>query len=877
LGENKGPDPLQPLEKALGQHLGGDRAAAVATAREGLRRCPDDLHLRYRLAIWLAEAGQAAEAARQFQEILYWIPGCADARSRLAALAAAGAGTATGPRGDPSRVAPTPGAPVADPGEAALRRLDEATARVRRCLEAILAAPGQPARRCELARAYSARARLWKYDRALSAERMSELAGRDAAEAILEYREALRLDPDCAEALACIGANEIADNQESPVGEDDPDVRAAVRAGQLDGAEMIRRALARLPEDPAALCLIAGAGGDSANLYQRALAADPSLAAAWLGLARCHRYESGREEAVFQALRQAAALDPADDDTLAWLAEEEEKRGEWQAAAGHWLAALDGAIYSREDRRRNLTDLLVELGAVEGALRIWRRGRWFEPPDAETFRLIGLERLQSGDLKGAKRFLREAIDRSDDRSHEPWAELGEVLRRLGDQAGAWVAAGNSENGEKPRRHFQRFSLQVRLKLDRGDLGKAREGARILCSMYPQQAEAYRIQAEVLERSGEHTAAGESVRQAESLATARPAYQGAHLADLCLGEPGPGPEPPTADFLVRQAERPERSSRERQEGLRTALALDPGHLGARLALIRLHQTFCFDPMSALLLAREGVSLHPESPRLHFLLGQEHARLQRLPEAVAGYRQAAALDPGLAEAWYRLGELYLRAAGDKRGLLPGLAPEEAAGLAAEALRRAVALDPDPECPWIRLGEAEERLGRLAEAVAAFRQAYEREPYQGDPDPLRRLLAQCQTATEAEKELLAALEPADGALRDLAMARLAKRRQDWPAAARLLGRAFRHLYEKKPEVQAELWEALATAGRWAELLEACQRQALAGLELAPLGHYWRGLAYRQLGDPAGASLELRLALLAGPADPDLRRRIETALAES
>jgi tetratricopeptide (TPR) repeat protein len=95
-----------------------------------------------------------------------------------------------------------------------------------------------------------------------------------------------------------------------------------------------------------------------------------------------------------------------------------------------------------------------------------------------------------------------------------------------------------------------------------------------------------------------------------------------------------------------------------------------------------------------------------------LALELVALDRGSEAVEVYREAAAAQPGDAEAHLRLGQALLSIAGDAPAALP-------------VLERARELRPDDARTAGALGLALSALGRAPEAVAAFEAAVRLEP--------------------------------------------------------------------------------------------------------------------------------------------------------
>ncbi len=128
----------------------------------------------------------------------------------------------------------------------------------------------------------------------------------------------------------------------------------------------------------------------------------------------------------------------------------------------------------------------------------------------------------------------------------------------------------------------------------------------------------------------------------------------------------------------------------------------------------------------------------TPRALLVEGLRHHKEKRIPEALACYRRAVALDPGLADGWHMLGaaalqtgqaEMALRLLERSRHLAPADALLQTnlahawralrcRAEAAASLATAIALDPARAEPWQDLGlvAAERRLHREAERCLA-----------------------------------------------------------------------------------------------------------------------------------------------------------------
>src|ERR1700742_1795115 len=96
---------------------------------------------------------------------------------------------------------------------------------------------------------------------------------------------------------------------------------------------------------------------------------------------------------------------------------------------------------------------------------------------------------------------------------------------------------------------------------------------------------------------------------------------------------------------------------------------------------------------------------------FALAQQHHQAGRLAEAEALYRQILAVKPNDAEAWHLLGIIGLQSRRFE--------------FAAELIGRAVTLDASSAEAYSNLGEAFRLVGKLDDAVTAFRQALSIQP--------------------------------------------------------------------------------------------------------------------------------------------------------
>jgi len=140
-----------------------------------------------------------------------------------------------------------------------------------------------------------------------------------------------------------------------------------------------------------------------------------------------------------------------------------------------------------------------------------------------------------------------------------------------------------------------------------------------------------------------------------------------LRVLARGEP---PREPDAEDWFRRGEAAEGEDAARtREAYERALALDPGHVGARLNLGRLlHAASEF--FAAESIYREGLRVAGNHPGLLYNLGVLLQDAGRRSEAIDAYETALLEDPGFADCHYNLA-LLLEAAGNQQGAIRHMA--------------------------------------------------------------------------------------------------------------------------------------------------------------------------------------------------------------
>ncbi len=211
-------------------------------------------------------------------------------------------------------------------------------------------------------------------------------------------------------------------------------------------------------------------------------------------------------------------------------------------------------------------------------------------------------------------------------------------------------------------------------------------------------------------------------------------------------------------------------------------------------------------------REALELNPRSAGSHRNLGLALREQRKLTEALTHYAEAARLEPDNAAAHHDLGHILFDA-GRHEEALP-------------SLREAVRLSPELWGAHIDLGRCLARLGKSAEAMAAYEEALQIKP----------------DAADAHNNLGILLEQA----------------RRYPEAVQSLRRALR-FNPSSAETHSNLGVALAGLGNVEEAVQS-YREALRLAPRSPAAHNNLGNALRTLGNlqESRASLEeaIRLA---------------------
>ncbi len=142
------------------------------------------------------------------------------------------------------------------------------------------------------------------------------------------------------------------------------------------------------------------------------------------------------------------------------------------------------------------------------------------------------------------------------------------------------------------------------------------------------------------------------------------------------------------------------------------------------------------------AQKAVSLDPQLPLAHFLLGELDLYHSKIPEAVTEFERELQLNPGYAAAYYKLADAYTRI--------------QKFDEAEKLLQRSIWLDSTSTGPFILMGKVLEKKGETELAIRTLQHALTMDP--NNPIP-HHLLGQAYRelgrSEDAERELKVAAQ--------------------------------------------------------------------------------------------------------------------------
>ncbi|MBI2877843.1 MAG: tetratricopeptide repeat protein [Candidatus Tectomicrobia bacterium] len=332
-------------------------------------------------------------------------------------------------------------------------------------------------------------------------------AQKDLDGAVQEYRRAIELKPDYAEAHYHLGA-------------------ALRDQGNLKGAiEAYRRAIELKPDYTEAhhgLGVALKARGNlkgAIEAYRRAIELKPDYAEAHYHLGIALK-DKGNLQGAIEAYRRAIELKPD-------YAEAHNSLGNLLKARGDLAGAIEAyhqAIRSKPGyawAHYNLGNTLRARGDLAGAIDAYRQFIELKPGHAEAHYHLASALKAEGDLEEAIHEYQQVIALQPNHA-EAHYELANILRDEGDLDGA-IEAYRQATELKPGHAEAHYRLANALK-DEGDLDGAIEEYRQVVKLQPNHAEAYHELGVVLYAQGDLDGAIDAYRQAIQI---RPDYPEAH--------------------------------------------------------------------------------------------------------------------------------------------------------------------------------------------------------------------------------------------------------------------------------------------------------------------------------------------------------------
>ncbi|MBI3148293.1 MAG: tetratricopeptide repeat protein [Betaproteobacteria bacterium] len=215
-----------------------------------------------------------------------------------------------------------------------------------------------------------------------------------------------------------------------------------------------------------------------------------------------------------------------------------------------------------------------------------------------------------------------------------------------------------------------------------------------------------------------------------------------------------------------------SPEEATAALRTALRLDPQDAAAAFELARLLHDAQHHETAAEVL-RDGLRHHPNDALLLNNLGLNLEKLGQEGEAMEVFRAALLAKPGFAPARANLG---------RRLLVAGKAGEALAYLEPPAQELRDSLE-----YWITLALARQSVGRVEDALPAFREAHRLKPFDARVNfNLGSAYFEIPLVEEAQRYIEEALRlQPEFAAAEIVLLEIARRRCDWPLYRRLIER--------------------------------------------------------------------------------------------
>ena len=693
------------------------------------------------------------------------------------------------------------------------------------------------------------------------------------SEAILEYRNAVKLDEKSGEARRRLAeAYDRAGEKRNAAREylraadlmpDDADVQLAaatvrLRAGQFEDAKTAAaRVLAKDPKNVRALLIRANAIAGTADLdtaisdAEDAIQLEPAAGDLYVNLGALNLQGERREEAE-KAFRQAVKVDPG-------------------SASAH--SALGNFLWS--------------IGQTKEAEASFRRVLEIDPASVQANRTLALFLLTRGRVKEAEKPLQFlAAQTSDVSDRLRLADYYMLANRRDEGIKLLEVLANDKQGRGP--------AQARLAAAEYAAGRRAEAHRILdvvLAMDPNAAAALQVKAKFLFYEN----------RLDEAATAAAAAAKAN------------PESTMALYLLGKVHLAQKNYSEALDDFNEILRLNPRAAAAQLQLSRIrlaigdaqaavaHAKMAVDaaphvPIARLALARsllntrdfakaepelkDLVKSFPNSAVVHAAFGDLHLLKGNYADARRAFDRARELDPLSVEGLAGLVALDLvgknpQAARSRIEGAVAASPKNATVLllaatmyealkdapkTEEMLKRAVEADASNPQAFMRLGQHYYRNGRIQEGKAAFEKVLAQQPQSAGAQTMMAVLASREGKEDEARswyeKALASNPRAAVAANNLAWL-YAKRGENLDVALQLAQTA-KSVMPEDPEINDTLGWLYVLKGVPSLAIPPLQ-QSVQSRPLNPVGLYHLGIAYLRAGDliKAQQSLEQALAL--------------------
>lgn len=533
------------------------------------------------------------------------------------------------------------------------------------------------------------------------------------------------------------------------------------------------------------------------------------------------------------------------------------------------------------------------LGDLENARQQLEAAHEISPDETAVQLALARLRLAQGQPTAAAELARQALDAAPDAA-DGWSLLAELAL----QQGQMQAAENAYDKAIAVSNTSADNLINRalLRIQRGDYGAAAADLKLARSQAPNHAGALFAEGLMRFYQGDYADAWDRLGQAaQTTPDYPPGYFFLGLADYALGQWRQGeqnlasylravPQDQAAALALAGGQVMRGDFAAAVAGLQSLLSQSPGVAGALELLGYLYLTQDNGLRSGGETLERAVALQSDAALLRARLGLVFWLTGRPEQAARQFEQAAALQPSeLLTVAQALLQLQLGRYGAVQ----------------QTVEQWRAQQPNQALPEVLQGLLYQKLGKMAEAQAAFERALRLQPghfaaawgavelalAQGQPERARDIVQQALQAqpdnpvyllrlaaleyrlgrfSEAARRLTQLLERKPDAIAvRLDLARLLLQRMGQAReAVKILQQAPAVALQDQPALQMLLGQAQLAAGDWFEAAETLR--ALSWSQPSPVVHYLLATAYYGQNQPDAAQRELDKALAIDPNYP-------------